>query len=68
MGSGQESATAGCRTGNAPLSFTDFIAVGSGPAFNLADVAITLGVILLVFLYLRDAEQEGAAQPEAGGG
>ena len=27
MGSGQESATAGCRTGNAPLSFTDFIAV-----------------------------------------
>ena len=47
---------------------TDFIAVGSWPPFNLADVAITLGVVLLVFLYMRDAEQEGAAQPEAGGG
>jgi signal peptidase II len=47
---------------------TDFIAVGSWPPFNLADVAITLGVLLLVFLYLRDAEAEGAAQPEAGGG
>jgi signal peptidase II len=41
---------------------TDFIAVGSWPPFNLADVAITLGVLLLVFLYLRDAE------PEAGSG
>jgi signal peptidase II len=47
---------------------TDFIAVGSWPPFNFADVAITLGVVLLVFLYMRDAEQEGAAQPEAGGG
>jgi signal peptidase II len=47
---------------------TDFIAVGSWPPFNLADVAITLGVVLLVFLYMRNAEQEGAAQPEAGGG
>ncbi|HET7507067.1 MAG TPA: signal peptidase II [Solirubrobacterales bacterium] len=47
---------------------TDFIVVGSWPAFNLADVAITLGVLLLVYLYLRDAEQEEPAQPEAGGG
>ncbi|HEX5592535.1 MAG TPA: signal peptidase II [Solirubrobacterales bacterium] len=47
---------------------TDFIAVGSWPPFNLADVSITLGVVLLVFLYLRDAEHEEAAQPEAGGG
>lgn len=47
---------------------TDFIAVGSWPPFNFADIAITLGVVLLVFLYMRDAEQEGAAQPEAGGG
>jgi signal peptidase II len=47
---------------------TDFIAVGSWPPFNLADVAITLGVVLLVLLYMRDAEQEGAAQAEAGGG
>jgi signal peptidase II len=47
---------------------TDFVAVGSWPPFNLADIAITLGVVLLVLLYMRDAEQEGAAQPEAGGG
>jgi signal peptidase II len=37
---------------------TDFIAVGPWPPFNLADVAITLGVVLLVYLYLRDAEPE----------
>jgi signal peptidase II len=47
---------------------TDFIAVGSWPAFNLADVSITLGVLLLVYFYLRDAEREEAAQPEAEGG
>jgi signal peptidase II len=47
---------------------TDFISVGSWPAFNLADVSITLGVLLLVFFYLRDAEREEAAQPEAEGG
>jgi signal peptidase II len=39
---------------------TDFIAVGSWPPFNLADVAITLGVVLLVLIYLRDAEPEHA--------
>lgn len=38
---------------------TDFIAVGSWPAFNLADVAITTGVLLLVGLYLRE-ERAGA--------
>lgn len=37
---------------------TDFIHVGSWPAFNLADVSISAGVILLVLLYLRDAEAE----------
>lgn len=47
---------------------TDFIAVASWPPFNLADVSITLGVLLLVYLYLGDAEREEAAQPEAGGG
>jgi signal peptidase II len=47
---------------------TDFIAVGSWPAFNLADVSITFGVLLLVYFYLRDAEHEEAPQPEAGGG
>lgn len=36
---------------------TDFIAVGSWPPFNLADVGITTGVALLVYIYLRDAEQ-----------
>jgi signal peptidase II len=43
---------------------TDFIAVGSWPPFNLADVAITLGVVLLVLLYLRDAEREERAKRE----
>jgi signal peptidase II len=37
---------------------TDFIHIGSWPAFNLADVSISAGVILLVLLYLRDAEAE----------
>jgi signal peptidase II len=35
---------------------TDFILVGSWPAFNLADAAITAGVVLMVLVYLRDAE------------
>lgn len=47
---------------------TDFIAVGSWPPFNLADVSITLGVLLLVYLYMRDAEREEEPQTEAGGG
>jgi signal peptidase II len=47
---------------------TDFAAVGSWPPFNLADVSITLGVLLLVYFYLRDAEQKEAPQAEAGGG
>jgi signal peptidase II len=37
---------------------TDYIDLASWPPFNLADVAITLGVALLVLLYLRDAERE----------
>ncbi len=37
---------------------TDYIAVGSWPPFNLADVAITLGVVLLALIYVRDAEAE----------
>lgn len=45
---------------------TDFIAVGSWPPFNLADVSITLGVLLLVFFYLRDAEREERARREGG--
>jgi len=34
---------------------TDFIDLPPWPPFNLADVAITAGVIVLVVLYLRDA-------------
>lgn len=36
---------------------TDFVDLPPWPPFNLADVAITAGVVLLVFLYLHDAEQ-----------
>jgi signal peptidase II len=38
---------------------TDYIDVASWPPFNLADAAITCGVVLLVLLYLRDAESGG---------
>ena len=41
---------------------TDFIDLPPWPPFNLADIAITAGVILLVFIYLRDAEP----QPDGG--
>lgn len=34
---------------------TDYVDVGAWPAFNLADVAITCGVLLLLALYLRAA-------------
>jgi signal peptidase II len=35
---------------------TDYVDIGSWPAFNLADVAITCGVVLLVLIYLRDSK------------
>lgn len=35
---------------------TDYIEIGPWPPFNLADVAITAGVLLMVWMYLRDAE------------
>jgi signal peptidase II len=38
---------------------TDYIAVGSWPPFNLADIAITCGVALLALLLVREAESEG---------
>jgi signal peptidase II len=41
---------------------TDFVDLSPWPAFNIADVAITLGVIVLVFLYSREIERE----PESG--
>jgi signal peptidase II len=33
---------------------TDFIEVGSWPPFNLADAAITVGVLILALSYLRE--------------
>lgn len=33
---------------------TDYIAIGGWPAFNLADVAVTAGVLLLAFVYVRE--------------
>jgi signal peptidase II len=33
---------------------TDYIEVGAWPAFNLADVAVTAGVLLLALSYLRE--------------
>jgi signal peptidase II len=39
---------------------TDYVDLLSWPPFNLADVAITLGVLVLVLLYLRDGEGEPA--------
>jgi signal peptidase II len=41
---------------------TDFIELPHWPPFNLADISITAGVILLVLIYLREAERE----PESG--
>jgi signal peptidase II len=35
---------------------TDYVDLSPWPPFNLADVAITAGVLLLVLLYLRDTE------------
>ncbi len=37
---------------------TDYIQVGSWPAFNLADVAVTLGVLLLAFSYLNEGRSQ----------
>ncbi|MFN8217163.1 MAG: signal peptidase II [Solirubrobacterales bacterium] len=36
---------------------TDFIELPHWPAFNLADAAITCGVLVLVAIYLREAER-----------
>ncbi len=43
-------------------SVTDYVDLPPWPPFNLADVAITAGVALLVFLYLRN----GGREPERG--
>jgi signal peptidase II len=41
---------------------TDFIDLPHWPPFNLADVCITAGVILLVLIYLRDGAREPASE------
>jgi signal peptidase II len=41
---------------------TDYIAVGSWPPFNVADIAITCGVALLALIYVREAEAESKAE------
>jgi len=35
---------------------TDYIVIGSWPAFNLADVAVTAGVLLLAYAYVREPQ------------
>ncbi len=45
---------------------TDFLDPPSWPAFNLADVEITIGVILLVGIYAFGAEEPVRAAPEDG--
>jgi signal peptidase II len=41
---------------------TDFLKISLWPAFNVADVAITVGVIALLFV-LEDRKDRGAARP-----
>lgn len=44
---------------------TDFVDLGPWPAFNLADVEITLGVVILVWMYAFGADVE--PEPEGDG-
>jgi signal peptidase II len=37
---------------------TDYVQVGGWPAFNLADVAVTAGVLLLAFAYLHEGGKQ----------
>ncbi len=45
-------------------SVTDFVAVGQFPVFNLADIAITLGVACLLLATLREDGQTGQPEPQ----
>jgi signal peptidase II len=49
---------------------TDFIDPPNWPAFNAADIEITVGVLILVGLYIRDAvrEERSAERPESNHG
>jgi len=48
---------------------TDFIELPPWPPFNVADVSITFGVVLLVLIYLREGirEERARKQGEKGG-
>jgi signal peptidase II len=39
---------------------TDFIELPHWPPFNLADCGITFGVVILMFIYIREAERAGS--------
>lgn len=41
---------------------TDYIAVGSWPPFNVADIAIVCGVALFALIYIREAESGSEAE------
>lgn len=45
---------------------TDYIAVGAWPPFNVADIAITCGAVLLALIYVRDAEPQSESEAEGG--
>jgi signal peptidase II len=44
----------------------DFVAVSSWPKFNVADSAITIGALFLVWHYLRDQREEHAGERDGG--
>jgi signal peptidase II len=46
---------------------TDFIDIGPWPAFNVADIAITLGVVILVWMYAFGAEPDSKQAEGADG-
>jgi len=41
---------------------TDYVQIGAWPAFNLADVAVTAGVLILAFSYLREPQSAPASE------
>ena len=49
-------------------SVTDYLKLPNWPAFNLADVSITIGVVLLIVIIERDARRREREAEEAPGG
>ena len=45
---------------------TDFIDIGWWPVFNVADISVSIGMMLLIFLVLidKDAKESSVAEPE----